>query len=113
MRRLFSKISGRCGSSRLKRVLLLSLLFGVLVIFNRGFADGPEQEHPWDDLHGSDLDQTIVNPPTIQNWVVISTVVGPQVIVRVESTVSKENQTKGKVSEPSVKNRVHLFIFIK
>jgi hypothetical protein len=114
MRWLYSKISGNHGSSWLKRILLLSLLFGALVTFNQSFADGPDMEHPWDDLQGTDSDKTtVINPPTGQQWVLLSLGTGPQFIIHVEPKAQKADAGKGKVSEPSVKNRVHLFIFIR
>ena len=113
MRWLYSKISGNHGSSWLKRILILSLLFGALVIFNHSFASGPDLEHPWDDLRGTDSDKIIMHPTTGQQWVLLSVGTGSQFIILVEPKVQKEDAGKGKVSEPSVKNRVHLFIFIK
>jgi hypothetical protein len=113
MRWLYSKISGNHGSSWLKRILLLSLLFGALVIFNHSFAGEPDLEHPWDDLQGTDSDITTMNSTTGQEWVLISLGTGPQFIIHVEPKSQKEDAGKGKVSEPSVKNRVHLFIFIR
>lgn len=113
MRWLYSKISGNHGSSWLKRILLLSLLFGALVIFNHSFAGGPDLEHPWDDLQGANSDKITMNPTTGQQWVLLSWGTSPQFIIQVESKVQKEDAGKGKVSEPSEKNRVHLFIFIR
>ncbi len=121
MRWLYSKISGNHGSSWLKRILFLSLFFGALVIFNHSFAYGPDKEHPWDELRGADSDKTSMSPTTGQQmssttgqqWVLLSFGTGPQFIIHVESKVQKEDTGKGKVSEPSVKNRVNLFIFIR
>ncbi len=108
------KISGRGGSFWLKRVFLLSLLLVALVAFNHSFAGGPDQEHPWDDLmRGSALDESTLNHPTNSNWLISIGIGHPIIIINTVTSVQRENLGKGKASESSEKNRVHLFIFIK
>jgi hypothetical protein len=114
MKRLFSKISGRGGSSWLKLVLLSFFLFAALVLFNHGFASEPETEHPWDDLCGSDADHVQINNPDNPNIFVLPIgITSQQIMVHVQSYVQKDNTIKEKVSQPSMKNRIHFFIFIK
>ncbi len=114
MKRLLSKISGRGGSSWLKLVLLSFLLFAALVLFNHGLASEPEQEHPWDDLCGSDADHIQVQDPGDHFLVMLPIgITSQQIVVHVESNRHKDNTGKEKVSQPSVKNRIHFFIFIK
>lgn len=114
MKRLFSKISGRGGSSWLKLVLLSFFLFAALVLFKHGIASEPDQEHPWDDLCGSDADQIQIQDPG--NHFILMLPIGiasQQIVVHVESDRQKDKTGKEKVSQPSVKNRIHFFIFIK
>ena len=114
MKRLFSKISGRGGSSWLKLVLLSIFLFAAMVLFNHGFASEPDQEHPWDDLCGSDADHVQINQPDNPHILTLPIgIVSQQIVVHVESDRQKDNTGKEKASQPSVKNRIHFFIFIK
>ena len=114
MKRLFSKITGRGGSSWPKLVLLSFFLVAALVLFNHGFASEPDTEHPWDDLCGSDADQIQIQNPS--NHFILMLPIGiasQQIVVHVESDRQKDKTGKEKVSQPSVKNRIHFFIFIK
>lgn len=114
MKRLFSKISGRSGASWLKLVLLSIFLFAALVLFNHGFASEPDLEHPWDDLCGSDADHIQINHPDNPHMLVFPIgIASQQIVVHVQSNVQKDNTGKEKTSQPSVKNRIHFFIFIK
>ncbi|MFH1336749.1 MAG: hypothetical protein ABII96_09555 [Candidatus Zixiibacteriota bacterium] len=114
MKRLFSIITGRGGSSWLKLVLLSFFLFAALVLFNHGLASEPDMEHPWDDLCGSDADHIQINHP--DNPFILVLPIGissQQIVVHVQSDVQKDNTVKENVSQSSVKNRIHFFIFIK
>jgi hypothetical protein len=114
MKRLFSQITGRGGSSWLKLVLLSFFLVAALVLFNHGFASEPDMEHPWDDLCGSDADHVQINNP--DNPFILMLPIGissQQIMVHVQSNVQKDNTIKEKASQPSMKNRIHFFIFIK
>jgi hypothetical protein len=114
MKRLLSKISGRGGSSWLKLVLLSFFLFAALVLFNHGFASEPETEHPWDDLCGSNSENIQINHPGNPFVLVLPIGLGShQIMVHVESDKLKDNAIKEKVSQPTEKNRIHFFIFIK
>ncbi len=114
MKRLFSKISGRGGSSWLKVVLLSLFLVVALVLFNHGFASEPDFEHPWDDLCGSDTDHIQIPDPGNPHMLVLPIGIGSQqIVIQVQTDRQKDNTIQEKVSQPSMKNRVHFFIFIK
>jgi hypothetical protein len=114
MKRLFSKISGRGGSSWLKLVLLTIFFFAALVLFNRGFASEPDLEHPWDDLCGSDADHVQMNNPVNPHVLVLPIgITSHQIMINVQSSVQKYETVKEKADQPSTKNRIHFFIFIK
>jgi hypothetical protein len=114
MKRLLSKIAGRGGSSWLKIVLLSFFLFAALVVFNHGFASEPDLEHPWDDLCGSDADHIQINNPGNPHILVLPIgIASNQIVIQVRSDMQTDKTTKENVSQPSEKNRIHFFIFIR
>jgi len=119
MRWVNSKALGDHRFFLLKRILLFSVMLCFLVVFNLSLADeltdpdGPDWEHPWDDLYYNGSQQNPDDPSDTDDVLTFQFGFDFWIIIYPQTPGQKNGFEEEKAFGPKEKNRGPLLIFVR